>query len=107
MKKFNKFKVYISSVITLLVSSLVISFVAFTYAAYLNHETHKHTINVKIDYSEYFDNSSQLHTYVITTPEHINNLSKLVAMGVFGPNDTFLLGRNIDCSTEFVCQRWL
>ena len=99
MKKFNRFKVYISSVITLLVSSLVISFVAFTYAAYLNHETHKHTINVKIDYSEYFDKSSQLHTYVITTPEHINNLSKLVAMGVFGPNDTFLLGRNIDCST--------
>lgn len=99
MKKFNKFKVYISSVITLLVSSLVISFVAFTYAAYLNHETHKHTINVKIDYSEYFDKSSQLHTYVIKTPEHINNLSKLVAMGVFGPNDTFLLGGNIDCST--------
>ena len=99
MKKFNRFKVYISSVITLLVSSLVISFVAFTYAAYLNHETHKHTINVKIDYSEYFDKSSQLHTYVIKTPEHINNLSKLVAMGVFGPNDTFLLGGNIDCST--------
>ena len=99
MKKFNKFKAYISSVITLLVSSLVISFVAFTYAAYLNHEAHKHTINVKIDYSEYFDKSSQLHTYVITTPEHINNLSKLVAMGVFGPNDTFLLGGNIDCST--------
>ena len=99
MKKFNKFKAYISSVITLLVSSLVISFVAFTYAAYLNHEAHKHTINVKIDYSEYFDKSSQLHTYVIKTPEHINNLSKLVAMGVFGPNDTFLLGGNIDCST--------
>ena len=99
MKKFNKFKAYITSVITLLVSSLVISFVAFTYAAYLNHETHKHQINVKIDYSEYFDNSSTLHTYVITTPEHINNLSKLVAMGVFGPNDTFLLGGNIDCST--------
>ena len=99
MKKFNKFKAYISSVITLLVSSLVISFVAFTYAAYLNHETHKHQINVKIDYSEYFDKSSQLHTYVIKTPEHINNLSKLVAMGVFGPNDTFLLGGNIDCST--------
>ena len=66
MEKFNKFKAYISSVITLLVSSLVISFVAFTYAAYLNHETHKHTINVKIDYSEYFDKSSQLHTYFIT-----------------------------------------
>ena len=102
MKKFNKFKAYISSVITLLVSSLVISFVAFTYAAYLNHEAHKHTINVNFDYREYFDESSDVNNkiYYISTPEHLRNLSKLVAIGTFTKDYTFILKNDIDFSSE-------
>lgn len=102
MKKFNKFKAYISSVITLLVSSLVISFVAFTYAAYLNHEAHKHTINVNFDYREYFDESSDVNNkiYYISTPEHLRNLSKLVAIGTFTKDYTFILLKDIDFSSE-------
>lgn len=97
MKKFNKFKTYISSIICILVSSLVISFVAFTYAAYLNHEEHNHSINVKVDYSEYFGEGSNPKdkVYYITSPEHLRNLSQLVAIGVFGPDYTFVLGNDI------------
>ncbi|MDD7622512.1 MAG: hypothetical protein SOY33_05215 [Candidatus Onthovivens sp.] len=102
MKKFNKFKAYISSVITLLVSSLVISFVAFTYAAYLNHEAHKHTINVNFDYKAYFGEGSDVNNkiYYISTPEHLRNLSKLVAIGTFTKDYTFILKNDIDFSSE-------
>ena len=98
MKKFNKFKAYISSVITLLVSSLVISFVAFTYAAYLNHETHKHTINVNFDYKAYFGEGSDVNNkiYTIYTAEHLRNLSKLVAIGTFTKEYTFILAKDIN-----------
>ncbi len=98
MKKFNKFKVYISSVITLLVSSLVISFVAFTYAAYLNHEAHKHTINVNFDYKAYFGEGSDVNNkiYTISTAEHLRNLSKLVAIGTFTKEYTFILAKDIN-----------
>ena len=98
MKKFNKFKIYISSVITLLVSSLVISFVAFTYAAYLNHESHKHTINVNFDYKAYFGEGSDVDNkiYTISTAEHLRNLSKLVAIGTFTKEYTFILANDIN-----------
>lgn len=98
MKKFNKFKAYISSVITLLVSSLVISFVAFTYAAYLNHESHKHTINVNFDYKAYFGEGSDVDNkiYTISTAEHLRNLSKLVAIGTFTKEYTFILANDIN-----------
>ena len=102
MKAINKFKAYIVSVISILVSSIVISFVAFTYAAYLNHEEHIHKINVNFDYSEYFDVSSDVNNkiYYISTPEHLRNLSKLVAIGTFTKDYTFILKNDIDFSSE-------
>ena len=102
MKPINKFKAYIVSVISILVSSIVISFVAFTYAAYLNHEEHIHKINVNFDYSEYFDVSSDANNkiYYISTPEHLRNLSKLVAIGTFTKDYTFILKNDIDFSSE-------
>lgn len=102
MKPINKFKAYIVSVISILVSSIVISFVAFTYAAYLNHEEHIHKINVNFDYSKYFDVSSDANNkiYYISTPEHLRNLSKLVAIGTFTKDYTFILKKDIDFSSE-------
>ena len=49
-----------------------------------------------MDYSSYFSPSSDSNnnTYVIETAEQLNNLSKLVAMGVFGPQHTFKLGKS-------------
>ena len=97
-KKILSLKTYLSSIITILISSIIVSFISFSYAAYLNYEIHNHTITVNMDYSSYFSPSSDSNnnTYVIETAEQLNNLSKLVAMGVFGPQHTFKLGANID-----------
>lgn len=97
-KKILSLKTYLSSIITILISSIIVSFISFSYAAYLNYEIHNHTITVNMDYSSYFSPSSDSNnnTYVIETAEQLNNLSKLVAMGVFGPQHTFKLGADID-----------
>ena len=97
-KKILSLKTYLSSIITILISSIIVSFISFSYAAYLNYEIHNHTITVNMDYSSYFSPSSDSNnnTYVIETAEQLNNLSKLVAMGVFGPQHIFKLGANID-----------
>ncbi len=103
MKSIKKFKAYLVSLITMLISSLVISFVAFSYAAYLNNEIHNHTINVNFDYTEYFDKSNSnasSKTYAISTPEHLRNLSKLVAIGTFTKDYTFVLSSDITWSTD-------
>lgn len=99
-KKILSLKTYLSSIITILISSIIVSFISFSYAAYLNYEIHNHTITVNMDYSSYFSPSSDSknNTYVIETAEQLNNLSKLVAMGVFGPQHTFKLGDDIDYS---------
>ena len=69
------------------------SFVAFTYAAYLNHESHKHTINVNFDYKAYFSEGSDVDNkiYTISTAKHLRNLSKLVAIGTFTKEYTFIV----------------
>lgn len=94
--KILSLKTYLSSIITILISSIIVSFISFSYAAYLNYEIHNHTITVNMDYSSYFSPSSDSNnnTYVIETAEQLNNLSKLVAMGVFGPQHTFKLGKS-------------
>lgn len=98
-KKVFSLKTYLSSTITILISSIIVSFISFSYAAYLNKEIHNHTITVNMDYSSYFDSfDSESNTYVISSAEQLNNLSKLVAMGVFGPQHTFKLGNDIDYS---------
>lgn len=101
-KKILSLKTYLSSIITILISSIIVSFISFSYAAYLNYEIHNHTITVNMDYSSYFSPSSDSNnnTYVIETAEQLNNLSKLVAMGVFGPQHTFKLGADIDYATS-------
>ncbi len=101
-KKILSLKTYLSSIITILISSIIVSFISFSYAAYLNYEIHNHTITVNMDYSSYFSPSSDSNnnTYVIETAEQLNNLSKLVAMGVFGPQHIFKLGANIDYSNS-------
>ena len=94
-KKVFSLKTYLSSIITILISSIIVSFISFSYAAYLNYEIHKHTITVNMDYSSYFESyDSNNNTYVISSAEQLNNLSKLVAMGVFGPQHTFKLGKS-------------
>ena len=95
-KKILSLKTYLSSIITILISSIIVSFSSVSYAAYLNYEIHNHTITVNMDYSSYFSPSSDSNnnTYVIETAEQLNNLSKLVAMGVFGPQHTFKLGKS-------------
>ena len=101
-KKFN-FKAYIASTITILVSSIVVSLFGLSFAAYLNVEKENQTININMDYSEYFNkdkSDSGNKTYVITTGEHLRNLSKLVAIGAFTPDFTFVLGDDIDYSSE-------
>lgn len=101
-KKFN-FKAYIISTITILVSSIVVSLFGLSFAAYLNVEKENQTININMDYSEYFDkdkSDSGNKTYVINTGEHLRNLSKLVAIGAFTPDFTFVLGDDIDYSSE-------
>ena len=101
-KKFN-FKAYIISTITILVSSIVVSLFGLSFAAYLNVEKENQTININMDYSEYFDkdkSDSGNKTYVITTGEHLRNLSKLVGIGAFTPDFTFVLGYDIDYSSE-------
>lgn len=100
-KKIFSLKTYLSSIITILISSIIVSFVSFSYAAYLNYEIHNHEITVNMDYSSYFATPTpeeaetlDANTYLIKKPEHLNNLSKLVAIGVFGPQHIFKLGES-------------
>ena len=83
-KKILSLKTYLSSIITILISSIIVSFISFSYAAYLNYEIHKHTITVNMDYSSYFESyDSNNNTYVISSAEQLNNHSKYGLLIIF------------------------
>ena len=92
-KSVFKIKIYICSIVVILISSIVISLFGFSVAAYLNSEQQRQTININMDYSSYFDDTSNPSSkkYVISTSEHLRNLSKLVSVGAFTPDFTFVL----------------
>ena len=102
-KAISKLKIYLISVVSILVTSIVISLVGFSFAAYLNTEQQNQTININMDYSQYFDgnnSNAESKTYAISTSDHLRNLSKLVAIGAFTPDFKFILTKDITFDGE-------
>lgn len=82
--------------------SLILGLGGVTLSAYLNAiEAKENAILDFNDLSSYFasvqENEGE-RIFHLSSETHLQNLQKLVAIGLFGPSDTFVLDKDIDCA---------
>jgi len=99
MKKLRK--ILFSCACALLATSLSIV-TATSLAAYLSKGENKISLNFESEAvaTKYFDGVDSDGYYKITTPTHLQNLQKLVSLGLFGANDKFILTQDMAWSGD-------
>lgn len=82
--------------------SLTLGLGGVTLAAYLNAvEAKENAILDFNDLSSYFasvEENDGERVFHLNTETHLQNLQRLVSIGLFGPSDTFVLDKDIDCA---------